>query len=242
MKILDFFQRGYVINLPERTDRRKGAAAELNKLGLSFTPGKLELFAAIRPTETGGFPSIGAHGCFLSHLQILKQARAEGLANVLIMEDDLFINRAFKEVEASVVEQLSQQEWDMVYFGDSTDRPVIFPVQFNRLNHDILTTTFYGVNASVYDQFIHFLETLKSRPSGHPDGGPMHLDGAYNVFRCQNPEVIALQTNGGLVAQRSSRSDIYPNAWYENMPMLRPAVELVRKGKMLVRSRRASLR
>lgn len=239
MKILDFFQRGYIINLPERTDRRKGAEIELKKLGMTVTPGKLEFFPGIRPTESHGFPSIGACGCFLSHLQILKQARTDGLANVLIMEDDLLINHKFKDVEASITEQLSQREWDMAYFGDSTDRPVVLPVQFNVLNHEIRTTTFYGIKAAAIDRLIQFLEAIQSRPAGHPDGGPMHLDGAYNMFRQQNPDLVTIQTNGGLVAQRSSRSDIFPNAWYENLPGVSPVLSLMRQGKLLLRSRGA---
>jgi hypothetical protein len=237
MRILNFFQSAYVINLPERTDRLVGAEKELQKLGITFSPGKLERFPGIRPTELNGFPSLGAHGCFLSHLQILKQAREAGLANVLVMEDDLLIHRKFKEVEASLIDYLGQTEWDMVYFGDASDRPVTLPVEFLPLKEDIQTTTFYGVNSSILHRLIHFLETLQARPAGHPDGGPMHLDGAYNLFRRFNPDILTLKTDGGLVAQRSSRSDIYPNAWYEDMPVVRPLVQVYRQSKTLLRSR-----
>lgn len=242
MKILDLFERAYVINLPERSDRRQGAAKELQKLDLAFTPNQLELFPGIRPVETGGFPSIGAQGCFLSHLQILRQARQDHLMNVLIIEDDLLIHRAFQPVESSLIEALSQQAWDMAYFGDSTDRPVVQPVAWQRLDHEILTTTFYGVHCQIFDRLIAFLETLMMRPSGHPDGGPMHLDGAYNVFRRQHADIITLQTNCGLVAQRSSRSDIYPSAWYESVPGVRPVIDVLRQGKTLLRSRSGSLK
>jgi GR25 family glycosyltransferase involved in LPS biosynthesis len=242
MKILDLFQRGYVINLPERVDRRQGAEKELKKLGMSFTPNKLELFPGIRPTELKGFPSIGAHGCFLSHLQVLKQAREAELTNVLIMEDDLFIDHRFKNVEASLMEQLSQEQWGIVHLGYSTTRLVEFPVQFESFREPLMTTTCYGVDSKIFDRLIDFLETVQRRPSGHPDGGPMHLDGAYNMFRQQNPDIIALKTSSVLIAQRSSRSDIYPNAWYDNVPVLSSATALIRESKTLVRSRRASLR
>jgi len=237
MRILDFFQRAYVINLPQRTDRLKGAEKELKKLELSFTPGKLELFPAIRPTESNGFPSIGAYGCLLSHLSVLKQARNDGLANVLVMEDDLAIHRHFKDVEAALVEQLSQKKWDIAYFGDANDRPVISPVQFDVVTHGIMTTTFYGVNAQVLDRLIQFLETIQERPIGHPDGGPMHLDAAYSTFRHQNPDVTTIQTNGGVVTQRSSRSDIAPNAWYDKLPVAAPILSVMRQGKIMLRAR-----
>lgn len=242
MQILDVFQRAYVINLPERIDRRRGAAKELQKIGLQFTPDRLELFAGTRPTEPAGFASIGARGCFLSHLQVLKLARNAGLANVLVIEDDLLISPKFKPAEATLMQQLQQQDWHLAYFGDSTDRPAVLPVQFEPLQESILTATFYGVHASIFDRLINFLETLLQRPSGHPDGGPMHLDGAYNLFRQQNPDIITLKTNGGLVAQRSSRSDIYPNSWYETLPIAQSMLNLVRSGKNLIRVQAANLR
>ncbi|MCI5210545.1 MAG: hypothetical protein D3910_17540 [Candidatus Electrothrix sp. ATG2] len=69
-----YFGKIYVINLPERVDRRREVTAALKRIGISFAPGKVELFPAIRPTEAAGFPSPGVRGCFLSHLSVLKKA------------------------------------------------------------------------------------------------------------------------------------------------------------------------
>ena len=55
------FERIYVINLPNRTDRRKETEIELSKAG-----GPLAIFfPAIRPPEAGKFRSIGERGCFV---------------------------------------------------------------------------------------------------------------------------------------------------------------------------------
>ncbi|HAX77040.1 MAG TPA: LPS biosynthesis glycosyltransferase, partial [Cyanobacteria bacterium UBA11372] len=58
------------------------------------------MFPAIRPDDAGDFPSIGARGCFESHLAILKQALADRLSNVLIVEDDLKISQRFHTEQA----------------------------------------------------------------------------------------------------------------------------------------------
>jgi len=58
---------------------------------MPLTPHKVEIFPAIGPDEAGGFPSIGPRGCFSSHVAILKQAKHQGLSNILIVEDDLEI-------------------------------------------------------------------------------------------------------------------------------------------------------
>ena len=48
----------------------------------------------------------------------------------------------------------------------------------------------------------------------------MHVDGAYSLFRAQNPEMLTLIATPSMGGQRSSRSDIYPNKWYDRIPGL----------------------
>lgn len=241
MKILDFFQKAYVINLPERSDRRKDVETELKKNGMQFAPGKLELFPGVRPTEAAGFPGIGARGCFLSHLQILEQARSEGLSNVLIIEDDLLIGTKFKEHEETLIEQLKHQEWDLAYLGYITHQPIVLPVEFVSTQDPIRTTHCYAVNAKIFDRLIDFLHALQHRSPGDPNGGPMHLDGAYNFFRQQNPDVLTLRPNCELIAQRSSRSDVAAQAWFDQVPIIRSLVNLLRNGKTFLRSQSDTL-
>jgi glycosyl transferase, family 25 len=240
MKILDFFACAYVINLPERRDRRKDVEKELRtKLDLTPTPGKLAIFPAVRPDSPGNFPSIGSRGCYSSHLEILKLARQQGLANVLILEDDVLILDQFRTYEQELIKQLSQiPDWGFIYFGHTFFQASHRP-QLETFTESIITAHFYGVHHSIFDRLIDFLEQVQNRPSGHPDGGPMHLDGAYNLFRQKNPDVVAWRVMPSLVEQRSSRSDIYPNAWYENIPVIKQSLTLLRSGKTVLRTRRA---
>lgn len=235
MKICDFFDRTYIINLPDRFDRRQAIVQELENIGVSLAPGKVEFFSGIRPDDAGNFPSIGARGCFLSHLEILKQAQADRLDQVLVLEDDLMLSKYFQQQEAKVVEQLQLTDWDMVYLGLHEDYPMVDePVQLELCSTPLLKSHFYGVNGKALDRLIVFLETLLHRPPGHVDGGPMHLDGAYNTFCQQNPDIIRRIALPNLGCQRSSRSDIAENAWFDRLPVFGRMMTTARSVKNMV--------
>jgi len=94
----------YVINLPYRTDRKEQILNELKKVDAL----NVEIFSAIRPQEklilhwnknyldplpnwyTGNATTyrIGALGCLLSHVAIMKKALKNNYENILILEDD----------------------------------------------------------------------------------------------------------------------------------------------------------
>jgi glycosyl transferase family 25 len=238
MKFTDFFDRAYVINLPERNDRRREMAEELQNAGMPFTPGKVELFPAIRPDSRGEFQSIGYRGCFLSHLSILKQAREAGLKNVLVMEDDLELRADFKEYEPLILQELQLGNWDIVHFGYNSTQvnQAINQPMLQSFSGEIIGSQFYAVNGRVLNQLIHFFEILLSRPAGHPDGGPMSPDGVLNVFKWQHPDIIRLIAVPSFGGQRSSRSDISPK-WFDHVPGLRSLVGVARRGGMTRRAK-----
>ena len=152
MKLTDFFERTYAINLPYRKDRRRMIVRELEKAGMPLEANKVEIFSAIRPEDAGDFPSIGARGCFLSHLAILKQAQADRLANVLIVEDDLVISPQFKTDKAVLIDQLCQKNWDFVYFGHLEKTLEASPVTLQPFFEAMMTTHFYSVNGKILDR------------------------------------------------------------------------------------------
>jgi glycosyl transferase family 25 len=232
MRAIDYFARTCVINLPERSDRRKAMTQELAAAGMPLKPGKVEIFPGIRPDDAGGFSGIGVRGCFLSHLSILKQAQKDGLANILIMEDDLTISKRFKADQEKLINQLAQTDWGFVYFGHTAEvEETTSPATFQPYSQPMVTAHFYAINGTIVGQLIDFLEALLQRPPGHPDGGPMHLDGAYSTFRERNPEILTLIAVPNLGWQRSSRSDIAPNSWYDRTPVFKQLVGVARAGK-----------
>jgi hypothetical protein len=220
-----FFDQVFVINLPERTDRRAELCEQLERLGSSE---KVIFFAAIKPSDKGEFPSIGARGCFMSHLAILKEAKSKNLNNVLILEDDLSFTAFLIEQQGKVVEELKQLSWDIAYLGHGIDLPNTKTI-FQLCSEPLRMTHFIAFNKLAISRMVDFLELVMSRPAGHPEGGPMHVDGAYSTFRRQNSDTITLIANPILGFQRASVSDIAGSKWFDKVPVLATLATLARK-------------
>lgn len=252
-RLQDFFERTYVINLPERADRRAEVADELDSIDMSLEKGKVEIFSAIRPEDSLAFPSIGVLGCFLSHLAVLKQANQEKLSSVLIIEDDIAFSKNLKKSEPYLVNLLSQQDWSIVHLGFfpyqghsyddyydkdleglSEDKPIILkPCALPPAG-----SHFYGVRGESLVPLIQFLENFLERRQKEPfttTEGQLVLDGAYydtvlHLFKNQTPGVTSLITCPNLGGQRSSRSDITPSR-LDKLPVPASLVSALRKVK-----------
>lgn len=213
---IGFFDRTYVINLPERKDRLREITRELQPLGMSFADPNVRLLNATRPHEALGFPAPAVRGCFLSHLALLLQAQADGLKNVLVMEDDLSISPAFGDCCGRLFQQAEQRPWGFIYFGHVIEMPVLNVPRLTAFANPIGTSHFYAVNGTILDRLIDYLQAVQLRPPGHPVGGPMHYDGALTMFRAANPDILTLVAQPSLGWQRSSRSDIHGH-WYDKI-------------------------
>ena len=228
-KIFDAFQCFYIINLPNRSDRRKAVLSDLASAGIMVNDPRLRIFSAVRPDDAGVFPSLGARGCYMSHLGILREALDEGLENVLILEDDLALESATRLPQPQLVEVLREGNWDFAYPGhveDCGDLTTLSTWQIT--DQPLVCAHFLGLNRRVLPALVGYLEDCLGRPVGHPDGGPMHVDGAYTMFRKRNPEVVTLICMPSLGGQRSSRSDIHFNRWFDRLPVFREAAGLAR--------------
>ena len=232
MRFIDFFDRIYIINLLERKDRLNETIQELKKINIDINDKKIEVFTAIKPKEALDFPNIGTRGCFESHLSILKIAQKQNLNNVLIIEDDIQFNINFTSVEEQIIEKLASIDWDFLYLGhreEQEEQADSFTI--HKYSKSVMTTAFYAINSNIYDSLIDFLETLKQRPVGHPLGSPMHVDGAYSIFRKQNHQHISTWlVFPSLATQRSSASDINPNK-FDQIFIVKNIVSFIRKLK-----------
>lgn len=228
--LLNFFEKSYIINLLERIDRREKMEQELKLLG-SVEPSRIVFFPAVKPADQGDFPSIGARGCFLSHLAVLKEAKRENLNNVLIMEDDLLFTRCLLKQQDEIVNELQSLEWDIVYPGHGEHLAPSTEGIFQLYSQPLVLAHFVAFNRRTIAQLVDFLEEVLSRPPGHPDGGPMHVDGAYTTFRMQHPEVTTLIANPTLGLQRASPSNIAGYKWFETLPAFGQLLSRVRTVK-----------
>lgn len=232
-----YFERTYVINLPHRTDRRRETEAELQRF--AAPQARIVWLAATQDSDPHGFPSAGAYGCFQSHARALREARQDGLSNVLVLEDDILISSRLLEVWPVIERTLSTMDWDIVSLGYPADHPPGDDVgeALVRFDTEVTMAHCYAINGRALATFTDFLSVLEGRERGHPDGGKMHFDGAINVFIWQHPDAVRLCSRENLVQQRSSRSDIATPSWADRAPVPDAVVSRLRSLKNVVRRR-----
>ena len=231
--LADIFPLIRVVNLPDRKDRLQEISAQLQVLGAPFRPGQVEVYPAVRPTELAGFPSLGARGCFESHLEILRDARERDVESVLILEDDLEVLPADVPRLAALLASIPEP-WGILYPGHiQALEPVTHP-RWTAFNGPLGTSHCYAVHRSAMEALIGYLEACLSRPSGDPVGGPMHYDGALTMFRSANPQHRTYIAQPSLGRQRSSRSDVSVRR-LEQVPGIRQAAALARRVRRSLR-------
>jgi glycosyl transferase family 25 len=219
----------YVINLEYRNDRRSEMTRQLDAIGWSA-----QFFAAVRPTEPEGFPSIGSRGCFLSHLSAMKRAPN---GHLLLMEDDLDFMPDFSRMWSGAYGALTDLDWSIFYPGHIlADRPK--GLTLLEPNVPVQCTHFILINEKARSKIVGALETILARPAGHPLGGPMHVDGAYSTIRAQNPDLKTYVFSPSLGYQRSSRSDIASGRLLDGFAFLKPFMSGMRRVKQTMVSRR----
>lgn len=213
-----------VINLASRSDRRREFAAQLHRIGLSFDHPQVRLFAAIRPEDAAGFPTIGTRGCFLSHLGVLRQALAEGRDSVLICEDDLDFAPDMLARLPALTTDLKQHPWSLFYGGYATvpdAETVARGLARAAPGCGMIGAHFYAVRGAALADLVRYLEAILTRPPGDPAGGPMHVDGAISRFRADHPGHATLVASPPLGVQRASRTDIHDLHWFDRWPLVR---------------------
>jgi hypothetical protein len=229
------FDAIYLINLRERTDRRRELEAELRSVGLRAGDPKLTWLNAARPETSGEFPSIGAYGCFLSHLACLQAACASKHTRILILEDDAcFPRSAMSRLREALIRLKNSSEWQIWYgghffagkdlaYGHGWGMAIDRTVQIQQ-SHCI---AFQG--AATIESIRKFFELILTRPAGHMEAGPMHTDGAYNVWRSLNPGAVTRAAIPEICTQRSSRSDVAMIGMFDRYAVTRLITRPLRK-------------
>lgn len=126
MKIQDFFEKGYYINLDRRIDRRIQFEEEMSKYGLSH------FFERVSAEDSINEPDfIKKHSyCALTYYNLFKRIYDDGYENVLIFEDDAYFYDDPNElpgmqlVQNALDELIEFEDWDMIYFGGHPIREV----------------------------------------------------------------------------------------------------------------------
>ena len=231
--LADYFDRIYIINLAERQDRRDEMSQQLSNIQLSLAHPKIHLFPAVRPGSPGEFDSIGARGCFLSHLEILKHAKSLQLNRILILEDDLNFSHDFNMRIGQALRELNSVSWELFYGGyhlqsefNNTSNGIV--VEISPATR-IFATHFVAFQGRIISDLVGYLELLLTRKNGDPRGGPMHVDGAYSSYRGEGSKTFLAFPELGY--QRASRTDIHQLSWRDKLPIIRQALIYLRKLK-----------
>lgn len=217
--LLELFDRTYVVNLPERTDRRRQVEAELRRPILGSAPevadSRVRIFAATWPDEAAPFDSTGTKGCFLSHLSILTEARDDDLESVLVLEDDAEFEDHVVTSLPRLAHELSTREWGVVQLGhlpaegaEPVTGPFLLPFR-----GEVIGTHCYAVHRRALAPLVaHFERQLAGTP-GDDTYGPMAPDGTLNTFAWAQDEVDRHLVVPSLCRQRSSWSSVNPRPW-----------------------------
>jgi hypothetical protein len=235
MTVIDYFDRTSIINLPERADRRVETRNEFDRAGWQFENKKVDFFSAIRPESAAGFPGSGVRGCFLSHMNAIKKAKHDNLANILIMEDDIAFVSDINTIAAEALEELKHVTWGLLYLGHEYKSDFSSENRLELITEPLRLKHFYAVNGIIFDRFIEFLEQVLERPPGHPDGGPMYYDGALTTFRLQNRDINTFLIVPSLGYQRSSRTDVFPSSLWDKWAFSRPLIAEIRNLKNAIK-------
>ncbi len=230
---LDFFAHIFVINLKSRPDRRRQTVAAFQRAGID--PQRITWFDAVRPDAPYPFDSIGAHGCFMSHLGVLETATEMGISKVLILEDDIEFAREFGERFVAIEGQLRERTWDFFYGGGVTENVQRLTPQLAQVPCDqgIMLAHFVAVQGDAIGQVARYIRAQLGRPPGSPEGGPMHVDGSYCWAR-RDLRLTTLIADPPICTQRSSRSDITPSKRWERNLIGRLVADAARCAKRFI--------
>jgi glycosyl transferase family 25 len=217
------FDRLYVLNLPERADRRAEMAGELARIGTGFGDRRVRLFPAIRPERADGFAGVGAHGCFLSHLAILREARDLGCHAILLLEDDCDFARDIETLLPPALDMIDRRGFAIFHGGyelpgGGGGGVAATPLIRADPATPVRTTHFVGFGRAAITGLVPYLEAMLGRAPGSAEGGPMHVDGAYGWFRASRPDLATWLANPRLGHQRPSRTDVAAPGPIDRLP------------------------
>lgn len=165
MKVNEYFDHVYCLNLDRRQDRWNKISKKFNELGI-----QVQRFSAIDGNNLSddilSKYSINKYevGCFLSHYEIIKDAKKNDYKRILVFEDDaLFVNNFNKKFEN--IPNKVKKDWKLIYLG-ATQGDNWDMLDFNGGFYCPCRTDglfAYATNNSVYDEILKF-ESTTNKP------------------------------------------------------------------------------
>lgn len=158
MKIDQFFQKGFYINLDRRPDRKQQFEDEIKRVNLEG------FFERVSGLDSINEPDVlRRHNyCGQTFHDLFKRIQSENWEQVLIFEDDAYfydggLIPGLQLVENSLDQLQNFSDWDMIYFGGYVfDNPAI-KVSENLLKvKTVLTCHAIGVNRKGVEKILKY--------------------------------------------------------------------------------------
>ena len=130
------------INLDCRPDRDTLCRDQLSQIGIDSP----KRFSGFKTTD-------GIVGCGMSHLTILKDAKAKKFPYILICEDDIVFGSS--KILKTKIDKLQNDEWDMLLLGGNMFHPWSDHSEDAYRIHKCFTTTAYIIREHYYDTLIN---------------------------------------------------------------------------------------
>ena len=217
MKINEFFQKGYYINLDRRPDRKHLFEQEMEKYGLG---GFCERFSGLDAIVEPDF--IKKHYyCAQTFFNLFKKIYDEGHENVVIFEDDAYFydepnQLTGNELVQNALDELQNfPDWDMIYFGGHPIREVDVVSKTLMKAPTILTLHAVGYKRNVIKRILD---------EYHP-----FVDCAIDGWLGQRHDIVKYLVNPIAMPQRDGVSDLDMSGNSVGVVIFKSSYEVVKK-------------
>jgi hypothetical protein len=165
MRLFDYFDKVYCINLDRREDRFENFKKEVEKYNL----GEFERFSAYdgKTLDLSKYNTTlnpGEVGVILSNLDIIKNAKENKYDKILIVEDDCVFSDNIKTIDSYF--NLLPENWDMLYFGGNHNlhMGITLPTKINEKViklHSTYSAHFVGLKSNVFEHIEVIIKNFK---------------------------------------------------------------------------------
>jgi glycosyl transferase, family 25 len=115
MKLTEFFDKTFCVNLERRSDRWDECLTEFNKHEITNVERFIAVDGLALPQTTSGFVTPSRLALVLTNVNILEKAIQENYNSILILEDDIEFTDEINNI--SEYFKFLPEDWDMLYFG-----------------------------------------------------------------------------------------------------------------------------
>lgn len=220
MRIDEFFEKGFYINLDRRTDRRIEFENEMKKYGLDT------FFERVSAEDSINEPDpIKKHAyCALTYIKLFERILNEGYENFVIFEDDSFfynhddmkgidlVNNALDEIQ-------NFPDWQMIYFGGHPIREVDIVSKTLMKAPTILTTHAIGYKKSVIKRILSEYKVF--------------VDCAIDGWLGQRHDIVKYLVNPIAVPQKEGISDLDASGRSVGIDIFKSSYRVVKKNNLL---------